>query len=108
MLTLSSARLCGYEGQRHLGLAACVEFIPTATLLHDDVVDASDLRRGLATANAVWGDKPSVLVGNFLFSRAFQLMVAAGSLVVLRILSNASAVHAEGKVLPLKIGRGHD
>ncbi len=101
MLTLASARLCGYHGERHLGLAACVEFIHTATLLHDDVVDASDLRRGLATANAVWGNKPSVLVGDFLFSRAFQLMVADGSLDVLRILSNASAVIAEGEVLQL-------
>ena len=75
--------------------------IHTATLLHDDVVDASDLRRGLATANAVWGNKPSVLVGDFLFSRAFQLMVGDGSLEVLRILSNASAVIAEGEVLQL-------
>jgi len=101
MLTLASARLCGYAGERHLGLAACVEFIHTATLLHDDVVDASDLRRGLATANAVWGNKPSVLVGDFLFSRAFQLMTADGSLDVLRILSDASAVIAEGEVLQL-------
>src|SRR3546814_2577480 len=101
MLTLASAQLCGYQGERHLGLAACVEFIHTATLLHDDVVDASDLRRGLATANAVWGNKPSVLVGDFLFSRAFQLMVADGSLDVLRILPNASAVIAEGEVLQL-------
>ena len=101
MLTLASAKLCNYEGERHLGLAACVEFIHTATLLHDDVVDASDLRRGLATANAVWGNKPSVLVGDFLFSRSFQLMVADGSLDVLRILSNASAVIAEGEVLQL-------
>jgi octaprenyl-diphosphate synthase len=101
MLTLASAKLCGYEGERHLGLAACVEFIHTATLLHDDVVDASDLRRGLATANAVWGNKPSVLVGDFLFSRAFQLMVADGSLDVLRILSDASAIIAEGEVLQL-------
>ena len=101
MLTLASAKLCGYHGERHLALAACVEFIHTATLLHDDVVDASDLRRGLATANAVWGNKPSVLVGDFLFSRAFQLMVADGSLDVLRILSNASAVIAEGEVLQL-------
>ncbi|MEM7173532.1 MAG: polyprenyl synthetase family protein, partial [Pseudomonadota bacterium] len=92
MLTLAAAQLCGYEGERHLGLAACVEFIHTATLLHDDVVDDSDLRRGLATANAVWGNKASVLVGDFLFSRAFQLMVADGSLDVLRVLSNASAV----------------
>ena len=101
MLTLAAAKLCSYQGDRHLGLAACVEFIHTATLLHDDVVDASDLRRGLATANAVWGNKPSVLVGDFLFSRAFQLMVADGSLEILRILSNASAVIAEGEVLQL-------
>ncbi len=101
MLTLAAARLCGYAGDRHLALAASVEFIHTATLLHDDVVDASDLRRGLATANALWGNKPSVLVGDFLFSRAFQLMVGDGSLEVLRILSNASAVIAEGEVLQL-------
>jgi octaprenyl-diphosphate synthase len=101
MLTLASARMCGYRGQRHVTLAAAVEFIHTATLLHDDVVDASDLRRGLATANAVWGNKPSVLVGDFLFSRAFQLMVEDGSLEVLDILSRASAVIAEGEVLQL-------
>jgi len=101
MLTLAAARLCGYPGERHVGLAASVEFIHTATLLHDDVVDASDLRRGLATANAVWGNKPSVLVGDFLFSRAFQLMVEDGSLEVLAILSHASAVIAEGEVLQL-------
>src|SRR5579859_3948585 len=101
MLTLASAKLVGYRGDRHLALSAAVEFIHTATLLHDDVVDASDLRRGLATANAVWGNKPSVLVGDFLFSRAFQLMVGDGSLEVLRILSNASAVIAEGEVLQL-------
>jgi len=101
MLTLASARLCGYEGGRHIALAACVEFIHTATLLHDDVVDESDLRRGLATANAVWGNKASVLVGDFLFSRAFQLMVEDGSLPVLAILSNASAVIAEGEVQQL-------
>jgi len=101
MLTLASARMCGYRGFRHVALAASVEFIHTATLLHDDVVDASDLRRGLATANAVWGNKPSVLVGDFLFSRAFQLMVEDGSLKVLDILSHASAVIAEGEVLQL-------
>lgn len=101
MLTLAAARLCGYRGARHIALAAAVEFIHTATLLHDDVVDASDLRRGLATANAVWGNKPSVLVGDFLFSRAFQLMVEDGSLKVLGILSHASAVIAEGEVLQL-------
>ena len=92
MLTLATSRLCGYRGERHLALAAAVEFIHTATLLHDDVVDDSDLRRGLATANAVWGNKASVLVGDFLFSRAFQLMVEDGSLKVLEILSEASAI----------------
>jgi len=101
MLTLASARLCDYRGERHLALAACVEFIHTATLLHDDVVDDSDLRRGLMTANAVWGNKPSVLVGDFLFSRAFQLMVKDGSLRVLEVLSNASSVIAEGEVQQL-------
>jgi octaprenyl-diphosphate synthase len=103
MLTLASARLCGYRGERHITLAAAVEFIHTATLLHDDVVDASELRRGLATANAVWGNKPSVLVGDFLFSRAFELMVEDGALPVLRILSRASAVIAEGEVMQLAI-----
>ena len=101
MLTLATARMCGYRGDRHIALAAAVEFIHTATLLHDDVVDASDLRRGLATANAVWGNKCSVLVGDFLFSRAFQLMVEDGSLAVLDILSEASAIIAEGEVLQL-------
>jgi octaprenyl-diphosphate synthase len=101
MLTLIAASLCGYRGTRHHGLAAAVEFIHTATLLHDDVVDQSDLRRGNATANAVWGNKPSVLVGDFLFARAFQLMVEDGSLDVLKILSDASAVIAEGEVAQL-------
>jgi octaprenyl-diphosphate synthase len=101
VLTLASARLCGYDGNRHQALAACVEFIHTATLLHDDVVDESDLRRGLASANAVFGNKASVLVGDFLFSRSFELMVEDGSLDVLRILSRASAVIAEGEVLQL-------
>ncbi|MGE5441493.1 MAG: polyprenyl synthetase family protein, partial [Bacteroidota bacterium] len=95
MLTLASARLCGYTGPRHIGLATCVEFIHTATLLHDDVVDDSTLRRGLATANTVWGNKPSVLVGDFLFSRAFELIVEDGSLEVLAILSRASSIIAE-------------
>jgi octaprenyl-diphosphate synthase len=101
MLTLAAARMCGYRGDRHIKLAACVEFIHTATLLHDDVVDESDLRRGLATANALWGNKASVLVGDFLFSRSFQLMVEDGSLGVLGILSAASATIAEGVVRPL-------
>jgi octaprenyl-diphosphate synthase len=105
LLTLASARLCGYPGKsggmRHVQLAACVEFIHTATLLHDDVVDASELRRGLASANAVFGNKSSVLVGDFLFARAFQLMVEDGSLEVLSILSRAAATIAEGEVLQL-------
>jgi octaprenyl-diphosphate synthase len=98
MLTLATARLCGYEGERHIVLAAAVEFIHTATLLHDDVVDASDLRRGRDTANAVWGNKPAVLVGDFLFARSFELMVEDGSLRILEILSRAAAVIAEGEV----------
>ena len=101
MLTLASARLCGYDGERHKGLAASVEFIHTATLLHDDVVDESSLRRGLASANAVWGNQASVLVGDFLFSRAFELMVGDGSLDVLGVLSRASSIIAEGEVLQL-------
>ena len=103
MMTLAAARLCGYEGKRHIGLAACVEFIHTATLLHDDVVDESDRRRGLASANVVWGNQASVLVGDFLFSRAFELMVDDGSLDVLRVLSRASSVIAEGEVQQLTI-----
>ncbi|HIF59231.1 MAG TPA: polyprenyl synthetase family protein [Rhodospirillales bacterium] len=101
MMTLAAARMCGYKGERHKGLAACVEFIHTATLLHDDVVDESSLRRGLASANAVWGNQASVLVGDFLFSRSFELMVADGSLDVLAVLSHASSVIAEGEVLQL-------
>ena len=101
LLTLASAKLCGYQGDRHHALAAAVEFIHTATLLHDDVVDSSDLRRGLTTANSIWGNKASVLVGDFLFSRAFQLMVLDGSMSVLKILADASATIAEGEVLQL-------
>jgi len=101
LLTLAAANLCGYQGDRHIGLATCVEFIHTATLLHDDVVDESRLRRGKDSANAVWGNQSSVLVGDFLFSRAFQIMVGDGSLRVLKILSNASAVIAEGEVMQL-------
>jgi octaprenyl-diphosphate synthase len=101
LLTLATARMCGYEGARHIHLATCVEFIHTATLLHDDVVDESLLRRGLASANAIFGNKASVLVGDFLFARAFQLMVEDGSLAVLGILSRAAATIAEGEVLQL-------
>ncbi|GAB5389159.1 MAG: polyprenyl synthetase family protein [Alphaproteobacteria bacterium] len=105
LLTIAATELCGIPSEkpgRQHGLAACVEFIHTATLLHDDVVDESDERRGKATANTVWSNQASVLVGDYLFSRAFQLMVADGSLEVLRILSDASAVIAEGEVMQLR------
>jgi octaprenyl-diphosphate synthase len=105
MLTLASGTLLGYPGTRHHKLAAAVEFIHTATLLHDDVVDGSGMRRGKRTANLIWGNPASVLVGDFLFSRAFELMVEDGSLKVLRILSHASAVIAEGEVEQLTAQR---
>ena len=108
MLTLASARLIGYTGNRHHRLAAAVEFIHTATLLHDDVVDGSDLRRGKRTANIIWGNPASILVGDFLFSRAFELMVDDGSQKVLKILSNTSAVIAEGEVNQLTAARRID
>ena len=98
MLTLAGAALVGYGGSRHYKLAASVEFIHTATLLHDDVVDGSDMRRGKQTANIVYGNPATVLVGDFLFSRSFELMVEDGSIKVLRILSNAAAVITEGEV----------
>lgn len=105
LLTLAASRLCGYEGDKHLRLAATVEFIHTATLLHDDVVDESTQRRGRPTANLLWDNKSSVLVGDYLFARAFQLMVETGNLRVLDILSNASATIAEGEVLQLTTAR---
>ncbi len=105
MLTLGCAAALGYQGERHHKLAAAVEFIHTATLLHDDVVDGSDLRRGRPTANTIWGNEASVLVGDFLFSRAFELMVEDGSLKVLKVLSHASAVIAEGEVAQLTAQR---
>ncbi len=101
LLTLAAARMCGYSGDHHVRLSATVEFIHTATLLHDDVVDESARRRGRPTANLLWDNKSSVLVGDYLFARAFQLMVETGSLRVLDILSNAAAVIAEGEVLQL-------
>jgi octaprenyl-diphosphate synthase len=105
LITVAAARHFGYAGTAHHKLAAAVEFIHTATLLHDDVVDESALRRGRAAANTLWGNKPSVLVGDFLFARAFQLMVETGSLIVLDILANASAVIAEGEVMQLRTSK---
>ncbi len=101
MLTLAAARICGYDGPYHVHLAATVEFIHTATLLHDDVVDESKQRRGRPTANLLWDNTSSVLVGDYLFARSFQLMVETGSMRVLDILANAAATIAEGEVLQL-------
>jgi len=101
LAVLLSARACGYEGERHIDLAAVVEFIHTATLLHDDVVDGSELRRNRETANSVWGNEASVLVGDFLYSRAFEMMVDVGSMRVMDILSHATNRIAEGEVLQL-------
>ncbi len=101
MLTLAAARMCGYDGPYHVHLAATVEFIHTATLLHDDVVDESNQRRGRPTANLLWDNTSSVLVGDYLFARSFQLMVETGSMRVLDILANAAATIAEGEVLQL-------
>jgi octaprenyl-diphosphate synthase len=101
LLVLLAARACGYQGQDHIELAAVIEFIHTATLLHDDVVDASDLRRGNQTANAIWGNEAAVLVGDFLYSRSFEMMVSVGSMRVMEILSRTTNVIAEGEVLQL-------
>ena len=101
MMLLLSAQLCGYQGDAHIGLASVVEFIHTATLLHDDVVDSAVLRRGQDSANAVWGNEASVLVGDFLFAKSFTIMVRAGNLDILRTLSDATTQMAEGEVLQL-------
>lgn len=101
MLTLAAAKLCGYRGEHHVALAAAVEFMHTATLLHDDVVDASDMRRGKPAARMLWGNEASVLVGDFLLGQAFRMMVGVGSLAALDILSRAAAVIAEGEVMQL-------
>jgi len=101
LLVLLAANACGYKGDNHVSLAATIEFIHTATLLHDDVVDNSDLRRGKDTANARWGNAPSVLVGDFLYSRAFQIMVEIGKMPIMEVISNATNVIAEGEVLQL-------
>lgn len=101
ILLLLSARSCDYQGSDHVTMAAVIEFIHTATLLHDDVVDTSDLRRGKATANAKWGNAPSVLVGDFLYSRSFQMMVELHNMAIMEVVSNATNVIAEGEVLQL-------
>jgi len=101
LLVLLSARACGYQGNNHIDLAAIIEFIHTATLLHDDVVDTSDLRRGRPTANAKWGNAPSVLVGDFLYSRAFQMMVKLDRMEILAILADTTNVISEGEVQQL-------
>ena len=103
LLTLASAKLCGYEnGDRDVNLAACIELIHNATLLHDDVIDNSDLRRGIKTANAVWGNQSSILVGDYLFSRCFEMMVEDGSQEILKLLSSTSSRIAQGEVLQLE------
>ncbi len=101
LLVLLAARACGYTGERHVELATIIEFLHTATLLHDDVVDSSDLRRGRSTANAKWGNAPSILVGDFLYSRAFQCMVNIGNMPVMNVLADATNVIAEGEVMQL-------
>ncbi len=100
-LVLLSARACGYQGQMHYQVAAIIEFIHTATLLHDDVVDASNMRRGKKTANAIWGNEASVLVGDFVYSRAFEMMVKVQSMRVMEILAHATNTIAEGEVMQL-------
>ncbi|OQX36376.1 MAG: octaprenyl diphosphate synthase [Oceanospirillales bacterium LUC14_002_19_P2] len=101
LLVLLAGRACGYTGERHVELATIIEFLHTATLLHDDVVDSSDLRRGRSTANAKWGNAPSILVGDFLYSRAFQCMVNIGNMPVMNVLADATNVIAEGEVMQL-------
>src|SRR5215813_4436823 len=105
MLTIAAAKLCGYGGEGHVKLAASVEFMHTATLLHDDVVDESDLRRGKIAARMLWGNEASVLVGDFLLGQAFKMMVEVGSLGCLRVLSNAAVVIAEGEVMQLSVSK---
>ena len=103
LLTLASAKLCGYlKGGRDINLAACVELIHTATLMHDDVIDKADTRRGKKTLNTIWGNQSSVLVGDYLLSRCFEMMVDDGNLEVLRLLSSTSSEIAQGEVLQLQ------
>ncbi|MDR3326299.1 MAG: polyprenyl synthetase family protein [Rhodospirillaceae bacterium] len=101
ILTLAASKLCNYQGNRHINLAACIEFIHTATLLHDDVVDDSLLRRGLISANTIWGNKSSILVGDFMLSQSLELIVEDGNLQVLEILAHAFSVISEGEILHL-------
>jgi len=101
MLAIASAKLAGYQGNGHIRTAAAIEFMHTATLLHDDVVDESNVRRGKKAARMIWGNQASVLVGDFLLGQAFRMLVDVGSLPVLKILSNAAAVIAEGEVMQL-------
>ena len=108
ILTLATAGLCGYRGEGHVKLAAAVEFMHTATLLHDDVVDESDLRRGAAAARVLWGNEASVLVGDFLLGQAFKMMVEVGSLPCLDVLSTAAAIIAEGEVMQLSASKDTD
>ncbi|WP_341759993.1 polyprenyl synthetase family protein [Candidatus Endowatersipora endosymbiont of Watersipora subatra] len=105
MLTLAAAQLCGYQGDGHINLAASIEFMHTATLLHDDVIDESDMRRGKETARIVWGNQASVLVGDFLLGQAFKMMIDVGSLDALKLLSKASMIIAEGEVMQLASAR---
>ena len=103
LLTLAAAKLCEYkDGNRDVNLAACVELIHSATLLHDDVIDNSDLRRGIKTSNAIWGNQSSILVGDYLFSRCFEMMVEDGSAEILKLLSSTSSTIAQGEVLQLE------
>jgi octaprenyl-diphosphate synthase len=103
LLTLATSKLCGYkDGSRDINLAACVELVHGATLLHDDVIDKSDLRRGIKTSNSIWGNQSSILVGDYLLSRCFELMVEDGSLEVLKLLSSTSSKIAQGEVLQLE------
>ena len=103
LLTLGSAKLCGYsKGSRDVNLAACVELIHSATLLHDDVIDNSNVRRGIQTSNAIWGNQSSILVGDYLLSRCFEMMVEDGSLEILKLLSSTSSKIAQGEVMQLE------
>ncbi len=108
LLVLLAANAANYKGEQHISLAAVIEFIHTATLLHDDVVDNSDLRRGNSTANAKWGNAPSVLVGDFLYSRAFQIMVELNSMEIMKVISDATNIIAEGEVLQLLNAKNPD